>query len=78
LDLNELQLRASPWIAWCLGVVFIFWALAENGAAVSWADLFPGMGLILAGLIVFGLPRFWERRLRDIELTDSNDEVPAN
>jgi hypothetical protein len=72
LDLRELKLRVSPWLALFLGVSWILVVLVGKRGATSWRDVYPGICLVAAGLVLFGLLRYLDRPL-DSELSDSED-----
>jgi hypothetical protein len=52
MGLGELKLRASPWIAFLLGTILVAWAFVEKGRNVSFGDLYPGVALFAAGIIL--------------------------
>jgi hypothetical protein len=61
LDLHELRVRASPWIALVLGLGWVVVQIGAKRRAVSWNDLSPGFCLIVAGLLLFALLRYLDR-----------------
>ena len=73
MDLRELRLRASPWIALFLGVIWILVELISRRTAVTWGDVYPGVALVGAGLVLFAANR-WLNRPFDFEHRHSVDE----
>ena len=61
MDLQELRLRASPWIALGLGAVWITAELVSKRGAVAWDDVYPGICLITASMVLFATIKWLNR-----------------
>lgn len=75
VDLGEWRLRLGPWIALLIGAVLVVWALVEKRAAVSWGDVYPGVAMIAAALLLFGILKYVDRP-RGPESSPGRDEEP--
>ncbi len=77
MDLRELRLRISPWIALFLRVILVVWALLEKGTAARWSDLYPGVAAIAAGFLLFGFLKYVDRQISSDEPPESDQEPPS-
>jgi len=77
MDLRDLRLRSSPWIALLVGTVLVVWGVLEKGTAASWGDLYPGVAAIAAGLLLFGLLKYLDRPLGSEEPPEPDERPPA-
>jgi hypothetical protein len=53
MDLRELRLRISPWLALLMGAIFLTWQLIEKRSRVTFGDLYPGISLLVASGVLF-------------------------
>lgn len=56
--LGDWRLRASPWIALLLGLIFIIGPIGSQHGKVNFGDLYPGICLLAASALLFGLVRW--------------------
>ena len=52
MDLRELRLRISPWLAFLIGTGWILLAIAQRKWRTSWDDLYPGVALVAVGIVL--------------------------
>ena len=75
MDLQELRLRISPWIALALGAIWITAELIGKWGAVSWDDVYPGICLITASMVLFATIKYLNRPFRYESRDAETDEA---
>src|SRR5262249_42882802 len=70
-DYRDFKIRASPWLCFFLGGVLTVWALVEKKGAVTFGDVYPGLALIMGGVLLLGLIKYLTRMPAD-EVSDPN------
>ena len=73
MNLRERRLRISPWLALIIGGILVVWALVEKGTAVSLDDLYPGLAVLTAGVLLYEFLKYVDRP-RDFEEPPDADE----
>jgi hypothetical protein len=61
MNLREFKLQISPWIALFMGVTWVLSQLVPNPGDATWRDVYPGILLIVASLVLFGTIRWLDR-----------------
>jgi hypothetical protein len=69
---QSLRLRLSPWQAFALAGIFIVWAFVDKKGAVTLRDLYPGLGLLSAGLLLLGYLSYVKKKASNERRADDS------
>lgn len=74
--LNELKLRASPWLALILGILRIVFQLGASRGKFIFGDVYPGIALIVASALLFGVVKWIDRQVHIVKKPDPFAAMP--
>lgn len=74
--LNDMRLRASPWLALILGIMWIVFQVGANHGKFVFGDVYPGICLLVASALLFGVLRWLDRPVQIVKKPDPFAVMP--